>query len=60
MVGGGLKVSLVLALVENQGLDLDLNQAEQYEENVEPPPSSLLLAAFSDPFFPEEIILFLK
>ena len=56
MVGGGLKVSLVLALVENQGLDLDLNQAEQYEENVEPPPSSLLLAAFSDPFFPEEII----
>jgi hypothetical protein len=30
--GGGLKVSLVLALVQNLGLDLDfdLNQAEQY------------------------------
>ena len=40
-MGGGLKVSLVLVLVYNQGLDLDLNQAEQYEENVEthPPPT---------------------
>ena len=37
VVGGGggwwwvLKVTLVLALVQNQGLGLDLDQAEQYK-----------------------------